>query len=103
MISVYVDQSVCHAVQNAASVPQVAITVAITSNEASIKLHLPWRATLADIGPMTQIMKAENEPMNAMRELNSGTRTDTKIDSAGTDIRSTMKNTRFESRRAVES
>jgi hypothetical protein len=76
--------------------------MAIASNETSTKPHLPSRAILADIGPITQIMKAENEPRKAIRELNSGTMIDTKIDNAGMDMRPTMKNTRLKSLRAVE-
>src|SRR5437588_12047169 len=93
---------VSHTVQNAAIVPQVAIKVATASNEASTNPHFPSRAILADIGPMTQIMKAENEPRKAIRELNSGTIIDTVIDNTATDTRSTMKTTRLKSRRAVE-
>jgi hypothetical protein len=34
-------------------------------------------AIFAEMGPMTQITKAEKEPRNAIDELNSGTRIDT--------------------------
>ena len=91
-----------HTVQNAANVPQVAIKMAITSNEASTNLHLPSRAILAEIGPMTQMMKAEKEPRKAIRELKSGTRIDTMTASRGTDMRSIMKSMRFKSRWTVE-
>ena len=37
---------------------------------------------------MTQMTKAEKEPRNAIRELNCGTRIETRIDMAGTIIRS---------------
>lgn len=57
---------------------------------------------MADIGPMTQIMKAENEPRKAIRELNSGTRIETVIDSTGMDTRSAMKSMRFKSCWVVE-
>ena len=36
---------------------------------------------------MTQITKAEKEPKNAIRELNCGTRIETRIDMTGTMIR----------------
>jgi hypothetical protein len=41
---------------------------------------------LAATGPITHNMKAEKEPRNAIIELNSGTRIETKIDNTVTEI-----------------
>lgn len=77
-----------HAVENAENVPQTAIKEDTPSRTASYHLHCPVIAIFAEIGPITQMTKAEKEPRNAIRELNCGTRIETKIDKSGTIIRS---------------
>lgn len=77
-----------HVVQNAQNVPHTAIEVETPSKVASYHRHRPVIAIFAEIGPMTQMTKAEKEPKNAIRELNCGTRIETRIDMTGTRIRS---------------
>lgn len=75
-------------VQNAENVPHTAIKVQMPSRATSYQGHRPVITIFADIGPMTQMTKAEKEPRKAIRELNCGIRIETRIDMAGTMIRS---------------
>lgn len=75
-------------IQNAENVPHTAIKVETPNRIASYHRHRPVIAIFAEIGPMTQMTKAEKEPRNAIRELNCGIRIETRIDMTGTIIRS---------------
>jgi hypothetical protein len=64
----------------ATAVPHAAITIAITRMIQSNGLALPSIAIFAQIGPMTQIKNAENDPRNAMTDSNSGIAMETTTD-----------------------
>lgn len=81
--------------QNAAIVPQIAITVATPKNTTSQNEARPAIATFAEIGPITQSKKEENEPRKAIIELNSGTKIDTPIENMTNIVRSMIVNVRF--------
>jgi hypothetical protein len=66
--------------QKAAAVPQTAMMIAETRTILSNIPYRPVSAIFAEIGPITQMINAENEPRNAIMEPNSGIRIDIPTD-----------------------
>jgi len=73
-------------VEKAATVPQIAFITPTARTTPSKMLQRPASMILAATGPITHSMKAEKEPRNAIIELNSGTRIETRIESDVTKI-----------------
>lgn len=63
-----------YALRNPATVPQIAMQTPRVRSPPSKTLQRPPSMILAETGPITHIIKAENEPRKAIIELKSGMR-----------------------------
>src|ERR1700722_7172812 len=83
-----------HMVQNAAAVPHIAMTLAVIKRKISSNPYRCVSAIFAEMGPMTQMTKAEKDPRKAIEELNSGTSIDIPTDRSVNRTLSTTNNAR---------